>query len=191
MDAALGRIRPSTSDKRKSSPPRPAGYYRVAGLDLRVEMGRLCRLPVFGGAVGPLGRRLPELTVRRATKRPRSRLGFAILEEWRVSVTAFPGQRPGDVQETLLHELVHLAVGASPGTRRWHGREFKATLREAMREGYGLVGVVVNGSYHGPYADALERRRHRERARGSTSVHPGQLALIGSALSRASSSRSP
>ncbi len=55
---------------------------------------------VFGGEAGPLGRRPPALTVRRAAKRPRSRLGFAILEEWRISVTAFPGpsawRRGGD-----------------------------------------------------------------------------------------------
>lgn len=162
---------------------RPASYYRVAGLDLRIEMERLCRLPVFGGEAGPLGRRTPGLTVRRAAKRPRSRLGFAIPEEWRISVTAFPGQRPGDAEETLLHELVHLFVGTSPGTRRWHGPEFKAAMRRAMREGYALGGAKVNGSYHGVYADALERRRSRERARSSNALHPGQLALIGSALS--------
>jgi hypothetical protein len=176
----LGRAR---SSKPRTTPRRPAGYYRVAGLDLRVEMERLRRLPVFGGETGSLGRRPPVLTVRRAAKRPRSRLGFAIPEEWRISVTAFPGQRPGDAQETLLHELVHLFVGASTGTRRWHGREFKGTMLRAMREGYGLVGVEVNGSYHGTYADALERRRSREPTRGSNALHPGQLALGGSALS--------
>ncbi len=183
MPAALERTRSSRTIGRRTNQPRPAGYYRVAGLDLRVEMERLCRLPVFGGEIGPLGRRTPALTVRRAAKRPRSRLGFAIPDEWRISVTAFPGQRPGDAQETLLHELVHLFVGASVGTRRWHGREFKIAMRQAMREGYDLVGVEVNGSYHGVYADALERRRSRKRATGSNPVHPGQLALIGSVLS--------
>ena len=162
---------------------RPASYYRVAGLDLRIEMDRLCRLPVFGGEAGPLGRRPPALTVRRAAKRPRSRLGFAILEEWRISVTAFPGQRRGDAEETLLHELVHLFVGASPGTRRWHGREFKAAMHQAMREGFGLGGVRVNGSYHGVYADALESRRAGGQARRPKAPHPGQLALIEPALS--------
>jgi len=73
--------------------------------------------------------------------RPRSRLGFAIPGEWRISVTAFPGQRRGDAEETLVHELVHLFIGASPVTHRWHGRDFKATLRRAMREGYGIDGV--------------------------------------------------
>jgi hypothetical protein len=171
---------PSRSDTQEAS-TRPASYYGVAGVDLRSEMDRLCRLPVFGGGDGPLGRRPPTLTIRRASIRPRSRLGFAIPDEWRISVTAFPGQRQGDAEETLLHELVHLFVGASPGARRWHGREFTATLRRAMREGYGIEGVKVNGSFHGAYADALERARPRGSARGSKSLHPGQLALIGPA----------
>jgi hypothetical protein len=140
-------------------------------------MDRLCRLPLFGGEAGALCRRAPHLTVRRASRRPRSRLGFALLDEWRISVTAFPGQRPGDARETLLHELVHLFVGASPGTRRWHGREFKATLRRAMREGYGVAGVKATASYHGAYADALEGRRSRARPGRSRPLHPGQLAL--------------
>jgi hypothetical protein len=161
---------------------RPASYYRVAGVDLRTEMNRLASLPIFGGGGGPLGRRPPTLNIRRASSRPRTRLGFAIPDEWRISVTAFPGQRRGDAEETLLHELVHLFVGASPG--RWHGREFKTTLRRAMREAYGIGGVKANGSYHGAYADALERRRSQAPAQTSKKLHPGQLALIGSAVTR-------
>ena len=168
----------SRGSKRGAGTRRPASYFRVAGLDLRTEMHRLCRLPVFGGEGGPLGRRPPTLTIRRASTRPRSRLGFAIPDEWRISVTAFPGQRQGDAEETLAHELVHLFVGASPGTHRWHGREFKTTMRQAMREGYGLGDVRLNGSYHGAYADALERVRSQTPAQGSKKVHPGQLALI-------------
>ena len=165
---------------RKASRRRPAGYYRVAGIDLRTELDRLTSLPVFGGEGGPLVRRPPTLSVRRASRRPRAQLGFAIPAEWRLSVTAFPGQRRGDAEETLLHELVHLFVGVSPGTRRWHGREFKTTLRRAMREGYGIRGVRVNGSsYHGAYADALERRRSQAAAaQPSKTLHPGQLTLI-------------
>jgi SprT-like family len=165
------------SNKRGASTRRPRSYYRVAGVDLQAEVDRLCRLPVFGGEGGPLARRPPTLTVRRASSRPRSRLGFAIPDEWRISVTAFPGQRQGDAEETLVHELVHLFVGASRGTRRWHGREFKATMLRAMREGYGIGGVNLNGSYHGAYADALERRRSKAQARRSRTLHPGQLAL--------------
>ena len=141
-------------------------------------MERLSALSALGGPEGPLVERPPELAVRRASKRPRSRLGFAVPEEHRLSVTAYPGIRRGDVEETLLHELVHLAVGSAPGGRRWHGREFTETLRRAMREAYGLGGVRPKATYHGIYADALERLHAREAARGAR-VHPGQLELTG------------
>ncbi|HEY7150344.1 MAG TPA: SprT-like domain-containing protein [Solirubrobacterales bacterium] len=169
-----------SQDGKRAARRRPATYYSVAGLDLRAELERLCRLTALGGEAGPLVRRPPTLTIRRASKCPRSRLGFAIPEEWRISVTAYPGQRQGDAEETLVHELVHLFVGASSGTRRWHGREFRATMRRAMKEAYGLGDVKANASYHGAYADALERRRARESA-SSKSLHPGQLALIDAA----------
>ena len=168
MHGAMGLV----GEARGASKRRPASYYRVAGVDLRTEMDRLASLPVFGGGGGPLGRRPPTLNIRRASSRPRTRLGFAIPDEWRISVTAFPGQRRGDAEETLLHELVHLFVGASPGTRRWHGREFKTTLRRAMREGYGIGGVKANGSYHGAYAGALERRRSKRRRKRRRSLTP-------------------
>jgi hypothetical protein len=79
-------------------------------------------------------------------------------DENRISVTAYPGIRRGDVLETLLHELVHVAVGAAAEGRRWHGPEFKLTLRAAMAEGYGVSGVGARSSYHGAYAEAIEAR---------------------------------
>jgi hypothetical protein len=167
----------TTAKDREAIERRPAGYYRVAGIDLRTEMARLASLPVFGGEDGPLSRSLPTLNVRRSSQRPKSRLGFAIPDEWRISVTAFPGQRRGDAEETLVHELVHLFVGAPSGTRRWHGHEFKTTLRRAMRQGYGIRGVKVLDSYHGAYADALERHRAQALAQSSKALHPGQLRL--------------
>lgn len=81
--------------------------------------------------------------------------------ENRVSVTAYPGIRRGDVLETLLHELVHIAVGPATEARRWHGREFRATLRAAMAEAYAITGVRAANAYHGAYADAIEARRQR------------------------------
>ena len=101
---------------------RPEGYFRVAGLDLEEEMRRLCALPIFGGPDGPLARSKPTLNVRRASARPRRNLGFAVPDERRISVTAYPGIRAGDALEVLLHELVHLAVGRRD--RSWHGRLF-------------------------------------------------------------------
>lgn len=139
-------------------------------------MRRLCGLQVFRG--GDLPERLPELKVRRASRRP-NRVGFAVPGEWRISVTAYPGIRTADAQEVLLHELVHLEVGTEPGHRRWHGRRFREVLRRAMRDAYGISGVRARGALHGAYADAIERRRAAEppqRRRGPL-VAEGQLEL--------------
>lgn len=100
---------------------RNRSYYLVAGVALDQELERLRALPVF--ADGPLAARKPELKVRRAGKRP-NRLGFAVPTEFRLSVTAHPGIRPGDIQETLLHELVHLHVGRAAEAHAWHGQTF-------------------------------------------------------------------
>lgn len=110
---------------------------------------------------GELPQRRPELKVRRASKRP-NRLGFAIPSQWRLSVTAYPGIRLGDVQETLLHELVHLHVGEGKGHRRWHGREFRDALQRAMRQAYGVDIPMPRSTLHGAYADAIERARGPE-----------------------------
>jgi hypothetical protein len=149
----------------------------VAGIDLDREMRRLCALGVFGAASGPLAQEPPQLDVRRASKRPRRNLGFAVPAERRISVTAYPGIRPGDVQETLLHELVHIALGRHDGG--WHGSHFRQTLGQAMRQAYGIDGVQVRASTHGTYAEAIEVNR-----RATAKVHPRQLTLdAGAAVS--------
>ncbi len=135
-------------------PPLPGlKYYLVAGLDLEAEMERLRALPVF--ADGPLAQRRPELKVRRARRRP-NRLGFAVPTQFRLSVTAYPGIRPGDVLETLLHELVHLHVGRAAEAHGWHGPTFKRALARAMREAYGVTIPMPRATLHGPYAEAIE-----------------------------------
>lgn len=120
------------------------------------ELERLRALPVF--ADGPLARRRPELKVRRAGKRP-NRLGFAVPTEFRLSVTAHPGIRPGDILETLLHELVHLHVGRAAEPRAWHGQTFKEVLATAMRQAYGIAIRPPSSTRHGTYAEAIERAR--------------------------------
>jgi len=118
-------------------------------------MDRLRALPVF--AEGPLAARRPQLKVRRASRKP-NRLGFAVPSELRLSVTAYPGIRPGDLLETLLHELVHLHVGRAREAHAWHGPTFKRTLGEAMREAYGVDIPIPRATLHGPYAEAIEAR---------------------------------
>lgn len=135
---------------------RGPSYFTVAGVDLREEMTRLRGLPVF--AAGPLAQREPELKVRRAGRRP-NRLGFAVPSQFRLSVTAYPGVRAGDVLETLLHELTHLHVGRAAEPHGWHGETFKRTLARAMAEAYGIGGRRPRSTIHGVYAEAIERGR--------------------------------
>jgi hypothetical protein len=155
MAANFFRRRKKRAPRPASSPrPRPRSYYFVAEVDLDRELERLRALPVF--ANGPLATRRPQLKVRRASKRP-NRLGFAVPSEFRLSVTAYPGIRPGDVLETLLHELTHLHVGRAAEAHAWHGRTFKATLARAMEEAYGIAAVPPTNTLHGVYAEAIER----------------------------------
>jgi hypothetical protein len=140
---------------KKPAPRRPPAYFLVAGIRLDQEMDRLRGLPVFAG--GPLEKR-PELKVRRATTRP-NRVGFAVPTEHRLQVTSYPEIRPGDVLETLLHELVHLHVGRAREAHAWHGRTFKETLARAMDEAYEVRGVPTRSTLHGAYAEAIERQR--------------------------------
>lgn len=132
---------------------RPA-YYLVTGVPLDRELERLRGLAVF--AAGPLAADRPELKVRRARRRP-VRLGFAVPTQFRLSVTAYPGIRAGDVLETLLHELTHLHVGRAAEAHGWHGRTFRATLAAAMAEAYGVEIPPPTSTRHGVYAEAIER----------------------------------
>ena len=118
-------------------------------------------LPAF--ADGPLASREPELKVRRAHKRP-NRVGFAVPGEFRLSLTAYPGVRAGDVLETLTHELVHLHVGRAAEAHGWHGRTFKAVLARAMEEGFGVVVPSPRSTIHGVYAEAIESTLGRSEA---------------------------
>ena len=133
---------------------RHPSYYLVAGIPLDREMERLRALPAFAG--GPLAQGAPELKVRRARRKP-NRLGFAVPSQYRLSVTAYPGARPGDLLETLLHELTHLHVGRAAEAHAWHGPTFKRTLARAMDEAYGVGDLRPRSTLHGVYAEAIER----------------------------------
>jgi hypothetical protein len=147
---------PAPVQRTPAAPCRGRSYYVVGGVALDRELERLRALPVF--ADGPLATRKPALKVRRASKRP-NRLGFAIPAEFRLSITAYPGIRPGDIQETLLHELVHLHVGRSAEPHAWHGQTFKRALATAMEQAYGVTIRIPSSTRHGTYTEAIERAR--------------------------------
>jgi hypothetical protein len=156
MAANFRRRRQGTRRRAPSAPVRARSYYLVEGVPLDEEMDRLRTLEVF--AAGPLAAAKPELKVRRARARP-NRLGFAVPSDFRLSVTAYPGIRPGDLLETLLHELTHLHVGRAAEAHAWHGRTFKTTLARAMAEAYGIAALPRSSTLHGVYAEAIERGR--------------------------------
>lgn len=106
----------------------------VAGVDLAEHLDRFSRLEAFGGDQCRLVDRPCALRIRRATRRPRSRLAFACYTRHLIHVTAYPGQRTADALETLLHEVVHLA---SLDNRR-HDRHFKDLLAAASLEAFGV-----------------------------------------------------
>ena len=120
-------------------------------------MDRLRGLATF--AAGPLAADRPRLKVRRAGRRP-NRLGFAVPAEFRLSVTAYPGIRRGDVLETLLHELTHLHVGRAAEAHAWHGADLQAGAGGAMAEAYGVVAVNRRGQ---PCTAPTGARRSRRR----------------------------
>jgi hypothetical protein len=155
--ASGGGSRPPAPPRRTPTAlRRDPSYYLVAGVALDQELERLRRLPVF--VDGPLAVRRPEFKVRRARQCP-NRLGFAIPAEFRLSVTAYPGIRAGDIRETLLHELVHLHVGRAAEPHAWHGRTFKRALATAMKQAYGIAIRPPSSTRHGAYAEAIERAR--------------------------------
>ena len=157
--APKGAPRSPAPERRTPAPPRRGrSYYLVAGVALDQELERLRALPVF--AAGPLAARRPVLKVRRASNRT-NRLGFAVPTEFRLSVTSYPGICPGDIQETLLHELVHLHVGRAAEPHAWHGQTFKRALAAAMKEAYGISIRPPSSTRHGTYAEAIEQARAR------------------------------
>jgi hypothetical protein len=192
MATKLLRRRGSNAQRTATPPRRDPSYYLVAGVALEQELDRLRALPAFAG--GPLALQRPLLKVRRARKRP-IRLGFAVPSQFRLSLTAYPGIRPGDVLETLLHELVHLHVGRSAEAHAWHGRTFKSTLATAINEGYGISVLHPSSTRHGVYAEAIERAqltpagsaRFKRRAPSRALAHPTLKAWD---TSRAGSQRS-
>ncbi len=158
MPTRILRRSVSNAHRPPAPPRRDPSYYLVAGVALEQELDRLRALATFAG--GRLAVRRPMLKVRRARRRP-NRLGFAVPAQFRLSVTAYPGIRPGDVLETLLHELVHLHVGPADEAHAWHGRNFKSTLAAAMNEAYGIAVRPPSSTRHGVYAEAIERMQSR------------------------------
>lgn len=137
--------------------------YTVDGVDLRDEMRKLIKLRAFGGKTGRLFRRPPTLLIRKHSYHPRSQMGVAYPSRNQITIATYPGQTLADARETLVHELVHIAMGT---THEIHGPNFRKLMTTAFKEAYKVYPMGAGHNvYHGRYAEALRRR---ERAAAAT-----------------------
>jgi hypothetical protein len=123
-------------------------YYTVADVNLRDEMLGFLKLPALKGLS------TPELQIRRASRKPRTRLGFASFARRLVHIVEYPGIDAHDVRETLLHELVHLKVGPHPEP---HGPKFRSVLRQATEQAFG-IRPRLEKHYHGEISKTLREQ---------------------------------
>lgn len=103
--------------------------YTVSGIDLRDELKRYVKLPVYERTFRSKG--LPRFDVTRREWMP-NRQGFASPWEWRIHMTLTPNMPLDQARTTLLHELAHLHVGRTD--EGWHGVRFRRTLNRALIE---------------------------------------------------------
>lgn len=130
-----GRIQTATM-RRKT----PLEYY---GIDLKAELKKFLRLPVFEGT------KPPALRVRHSQNSGFS--GRAWCRSQRIVLTLGYNVTLPDVLELLLHELVHISLPADVH----HGERFILRLCQAAREAWG---VDIGNPY------SVERGRWSKRA---------------------------
>ena len=124
----------------------------IAGVDIVKETERLMKLPAFSRL-----RTTPTFKVRRFSSMP-SKLGHA--EVWRnhIQMHDYPGCTREDVEETLVHELVHLITRHE--CDRAHDNVFQDKMAECFEAAYGCRAFGARRNrYHGRYARGL--RLHR------------------------------
>lgn len=147
LDAKEVEARRSAAEGRKTP-------YHFQGVDLRAELKRFCRLPVFaGGFPGARWKpgKLPPLRVRwGADPRKKHVSGHAKTYASCIVMTVNPKSTLADVLETLLHELVHVSL---PG-HFWHNETFLLRLARAAREAWTIevsaLDVEAKGTYLRP-----------------------------------------
>jgi hypothetical protein len=170
--------------KRVREQERKAAYYTFEGVNLYDKMIEFTRLPVFKD--NPIGDRVPiyiyppRLRLRRCSKKPRSRLGFCRYNgngssiRSHISISVWPEATLTSLLETLLHEVVHAHVGTSPFRHnRHHGPRFKAILRAACEEAFG-VRPRVHTRFVGEVERLLEEREKSAASEQSNSQNEGE-----------------
>lgn len=161
LEAERARRAETTKAKREATKQRAARAtaerFTVAEIDLRDEMHHFVH---HAEVFIPLRGQKIDLRVRRCSRKPRTRFGFAWWHKMQIRILAYPAIDVHDVRETLVHELVHLVVreGGSDGA---HGVKFRATLRLACEQLF-WIRPTLNRIAHGEIAGLL--RAHAPRA---------------------------
>lgn len=129
--------------------------YTVDGLDLRAEMERIRRLPLFAGT--RVARLAPGFTVTRCRTAPRTCAGRAWPSEHRIHLSLWPTISRAKACATLVHELTHLWVGRdNRDSKAWHGEAFQRAMRAAFKAAYGIEGPPgYRGASSAPLATRL------------------------------------
>lgn len=135
LEAKRAKAAERTAAKRRRLVEREREALSIAGVHLPSEAAKMLRGAATLRVAAPrLRASRIEFKVRRCSRRPRV-LGHATPAWRRIMVADYPGITPEAVRATLLHEIVHLCVGADPNDRaRWHGRAFRRTLKDAADE---------------------------------------------------------
>jgi len=150
--------------RRAKAREQSAAYYTVHDVNLYDKMIEFTRLPVFKDEKSdkrlPIYIYTPTLKVRRCADRPTSRYGFCrygFAGKAHIQVSTWPGQTLSSLLEILLHEVVHAHVGRTKGRARCHhGPLFKAILRRASEEAFGVKPTLKN-RYHGEITKLVDQ----------------------------------
>lgn len=108
----------------------PTGRMRTRTFDVRDCVKRVLDLPSAKERRGDCPPGLPEIVVRRNTKRSPRLLGSAWPWLWKLKVTTWPTAPAVSLRSTIIHEVAHLLF--PPGTR--HTEPFRALLTLLRRE---------------------------------------------------------
>lgn len=155
--------------KKSRAAEKSAKYFTVHGVDLRVELEKLWRLPValeqrrkhrtwFAELRAFHKRELPKLVVRNRNARGAHVFGRAWSRRHEILINRMPQGDEHHVRETLAHEVAHVLA---PGDG--HGMEWKTTFRLLCEQAYD-VRPIIERRYHGNVHPKLRERAAAESA---------------------------
>lgn len=121
--------REAAKREREREAARLTARHMAAGVDIRPEWARLCRLPYVRSL---LPRGVPPITVAWSTLKDYV-TGHARYSGTRVHFTFYEGASRAEVRALLAHELAHVIA-----PQKGHGEAFRRTFALVLWHGYGV-----------------------------------------------------